>query len=251
MAPGFIGRYDRDDRAVMEGSEMRTVVAMLTACLCVACSSITPEQRTELRTEASRPVQCRAGEDCAVKWGRALQWVRDHSAYRLDQSSDMVISTKGPLAYSGTPAFTITKVAKGGGIYTIEYRAGCYTPDGCHPDMLLSLKASFIGYVNGPQGAAAPAPAAKASFGIAGRPVTGDVASRLGLSEARGFLVMAVIPNSPAQRAGIAAGDVILSYDGKETNADADIRAAMSNRERPSKLTLYRGGKVFPVDVTY
>lgn len=50
--------------------------------------------------------------------------------------------------------------------------------------------------------------------GVAVRDVETDDLARAGLDEPRGVVVEAVTPDSPADRAGLQAGDVILEFDG-------------------------------------
>jgi serine protease Do len=57
-------------------------------------------------------------------------------------------------------------------------------------------------------------------IGVQIQPVTPDIAESLGLKKAAGALVSEPQPNSPAAKAGIESGDVILSVDGA-TVADA------------------------------
>ena len=52
-------------------------------------------------------------------------------------------------------------------------------------------------------------------LGVAVRPVTADVAEGAGLSEPRGAVVENVIQGSPAARAGVRKGDVIVAIDGQ------------------------------------
>ncbi len=51
-------------------------------------------------------------------------------------------------------------------------------------------------------------------IGLAVQPLTGEIAEALGLRENQGVLVNQVNPASPAERAGVKAGDVLLSFDG-------------------------------------
>ncbi len=53
-------------------------------------------------------------------------------------------------------------------------------------------------------------------LGVRFQPVTPEIAESLGIDTARGALVAEVDPKGPAKAAGIQAGDLILSYDGKE-----------------------------------
>jgi len=52
-------------------------------------------------------------------------------------------------------------------------------------------------------------------LGVRIQAVTDEIADSLGLDKARGALVASVNDNGPAQAAGIQAGDVILTFDGK------------------------------------
>ena len=132
---------------------MRPLI-LIAALLLTGCT--TPQQRLEfamqrleIDRQAARPVTCTAGEDCEVKWGRALQWVLDNSAYKLQTQSDALLSTFGPFPNDPRPAYSISKVATGGGNYVIDFRGGCDNIFGCQPT-LLEGKASFVGAVMGP-----------------------------------------------------------------------------------------------------
>lgn len=53
-------------------------------------------------------------------------------------------------------------------------------------------------------------------LGVRIQHVTDDIAEGLGLDKAKGALVAEVMDNSPAEKAGIKVGDLILEFDGKE-----------------------------------
>ncbi len=53
-------------------------------------------------------------------------------------------------------------------------------------------------------------------LGVKIQHVTDEIAESVGLEKARGALVTEVLENSPAEKAGIKVGDVILSYDGRD-----------------------------------
>ena len=53
-------------------------------------------------------------------------------------------------------------------------------------------------------------------LGVKIQTVTGDIAETLGVPENTGALISAVTPDSPAAKAGLEAGDVIMKFDGKE-----------------------------------
>jgi serine protease Do len=82
-------------------------------------------------------------------------------------------------------------------------------------------------------------------IGVQIQPVTTEIADSLGLKNARGALVAEPQSGSPAQKAGIKAGDVIVSVNG-ETVTDARNLARRISAMAPGtsiKLGVIRGGK--------
>jgi len=82
-------------------------------------------------------------------------------------------------------------------------------------------------------------------IGVQIQPVTAEIADSLGLKNARGALVAEPQSGSPAQKAGIKAGDVIVSVNG-ETVVDARNLARRISAMAPGtsvKLGIIRGGK--------
>jgi serine protease Do len=68
--------------------------------------------------------------------------------------------------------------------------------------------------------------------------VSAEVAEGLGLKEERGTLVASVVPDSPAAKAGLKAGDIVLAANGKPL-ADAKTLARVVGDSRPgTSLTL-------------
>jgi len=64
----------------------------------------------------------------------------------------------------------------------------------------------------------------RAFLGVAVQPVTASLASQLGISRQQGALVNHVRPESPADRAGLVPGDVILEFDGQPVRNPADLQ---------------------------
>ncbi|TAH42137.1 MAG: DegQ family serine endoprotease [Betaproteobacteria bacterium] len=77
-------------------------------------------------------------------------------------------------------------------------------------------------------------------IGVAIQEVTRDLADGFGLPRAAGALVSAVEPDSPAARAGMEQGDVIVRFDGKSVENSSDL---------PRIVAAVRPGAKVPVQV--
>jgi serine protease Do len=85
-------------------------------------------------------------------------------------------------------------------------------------------------------------------IGIQIQPVTADIADSLGLKQAQGALVAEPQDGSPAQKAGIKSGDVIVSLNGEPVQ-DARTLARRISSMAPGtsvKLGVFRNGKEEP-----
>ena len=82
--------------------------------------------------------------------------------------------------------------------------------------------------------------------------VSKDVAESIGLGQARGALVRGVEPNSPAAKAGVEPGDIILKFDGKDIDKSVDLPRLVGNTKPGSKstLTVFRRGGQRELTVT-
>jgi serine protease Do len=81
-------------------------------------------------------------------------------------------------------------------------------------------------------------------IGVQIQPVTQEIADSLGLKKAEGALVAEPQANSPAQKAGIEAGDVITSVDGKEIKDARDLAkriGAMAPKASVKLTVLHKG----------
>ena len=73
-----------------------------------------------------------------------------------------------------------------------------------------------------------PGGAARPMLGVVLRPLDDVLAARLGLPDSRGALVDAVGPDSPAAKAGIRAGDLIVKFNGREIRDFSELRRRVS-----------------------
>ena len=81
-------------------------------------------------------------------------------------------------------------------------------------------------------------------IGVQIGPVTKDVAESIGLGKAQGALVTGVEAGSPADKAGVEAGDIITRFDGKPIEKVADLPRLVGNTKpgNRSSVTVFRRG---------
>lgn len=85
----------------------------------------------------------------------------------------------------------------------------------------------------------------RGQLGVSVFAVTPEMARSLGLRKAAGGLVAQVIPGSPAEKAGIRAGDVITSIAGRRIRSNTDLRNAIGLLRIGDQVTidLLSGGR--------
>jgi serine protease Do len=88
-------------------------------------------------------------------------------------------------------------------------------------------------------------------LGLVPQDVTPEIAKQFGLSEPGGALIAEVSPDTPASRAGLKRGDVILKLNGEPVNSENDLRLRVSQAAPGTnvKLEIWRDGKTQDVNV--
>ena len=88
-------------------------------------------------------------------------------------------------------------------------------------------------------------------LGIVIQPLTPDLAKSFDLKHEQGILVAQVTSNSPAAKAGLKAGDVIVSYQGRMVSDVGDFRnqVALAQPGSEVKFDIFRDGKPRTVTV--
>ena len=88
-------------------------------------------------------------------------------------------------------------------------------------------------------------------LGAAGQLVTQDIAQSMGLAAPGGVVLNRIDPDSPAERAGLQVGDVVLAVNGREVATPDGLRFRIATLEigSRSKLTVRRGAET--VEVTF
>lgn len=75
-------------------------------------------------------------------------------------------------------------------------------------------------------------------IGVMIQEVTRELADSFGLSKPQGALVASIEKGSPADKAGIEVGDVILKFDGKPVEQSSELPRIVGNTKPGSKATL-------------
>jgi serine protease Do len=154
-----------------------------------------------------------------------------------------VITQSGEVA--GVVGFDLAS-AEGGEIYT---RSG-------HP--LVYQADLFRKYIKTPPTEAdALAEDEGAWLGVFTQPLTNDLAEYWGLPQDGGVVISTVIQGSPAERAGLRMGDVIVSFNGRPVAAKEDLDVLAFTRMvresplgEPLPLALIRGGEPVNMNLT-
>lgn len=81
---------------------------------------------------------------------------------------------------------------------------------------------------------------ARGWLGIGIQEVTKELAESFGLKQTSGALIAGVEKNSPAEKGGLEAGDIILKFDGKPIATSSDL---------PRVVASTKPGKVVPVEI--
>ncbi|MFA7618974.1 MAG: DegQ family serine endoprotease [Thiohalomonadaceae bacterium] len=85
----------------------------------------------------------------------------------------------------------------------------------------------------------------RGQLGAAAQDLTPDLASAFGLPDQRGAVVTEITPGSPADKAGLRSGDVILSVNGRNIGSAAELRNAVGLLRVGQKVEIHvnRNGK--------
>jgi serine protease Do len=89
-------------------------------------------------------------------------------------------------------------------------------------------------------------------IGVVIQEVTRDLATSFGLDRPRGALVNSVEKGSPADKAGVEATDIIVSFDGKPVESSSDLPRIVGGT-RPgsqSSLEVWRKGRTQKLNIT-
>jgi len=89
-------------------------------------------------------------------------------------------------------------------------------------------------------------------LGVQIQPVTDDMASALGLKDKKGAIVVSVEPDTPAAKAGLKQGDVVLTLNGNPIDSAKALSASVASLAPGDKaqISVWRDGKTMDETVT-
>lgn len=89
-------------------------------------------------------------------------------------------------------------------------------------------------------------------LGVGIQGIDKSLAESLGLANSKGTLISSVSPSSPADKAGLQAGDVITQFDKQDVNETSDLPVIVGNTPIGKKVpvSIVRAGKYKILDVT-
>jgi serine protease Do len=169
-------------------------------------------------------------------WGRNLQ----------DQSSTFVdyIQIDAPInrGNSGGPTFDIYG-------RVIGVNTAIFSPSGGSVGIGFAIPADVADQVA--KQLIASGKVTRGYMGATIQSVTPEIADSLGISGRKGALVAELVPGGPAEKAGLAPGDVVLGLNGKPVDSSSELTrlVAQSKSGDALHLQVLRNGKPVTVDV--
>jgi serine protease Do len=79
-------------------------------------------------------------------------------------------------------------------------------------------------------------------LGVSIQPLTPELAKSFGAKETKGVLISDVVPDSPAAKAGLQPGDILLEFDGKKMDGPGDLQRAVGLTEpgKAARIKVWR-----------
>jgi len=124
-----------------------------------------------------------------------------------------------------------------------------YSPSGGNVGIAFAIPASTVKRVV--EGLIEHGSVFRGWLGVHIQPVTPEAAESLGMEKAAGALVVSVLKDSPAAKAGLASGDIVLSVDGKPIAGPRELSMTVASMspDTDARLAVWSKGKEKTVTV--
>src|SRR5438477_10257519 len=88
-------------------------------------------------------------------------------------------------------------------------------------------------------------------LGVSIQPLTAELARSFGSKDGKGVLISDVVPDSPAGKAGLKPGDILLEFEGKKTEAPADLQRSvgLASPGQEAKMKVWRDQGEKTIDI--
>jgi len=88
-------------------------------------------------------------------------------------------------------------------------------------------------------------------LGVSIQPLTPELAKSFSAKDTKGVLISDVIPDSPAAKAGLKPGDILLEFDGKKVDAPTDLQrtVGLAQPGQDAKLKIWRDQNEKTIDL--
>src|SRR5262249_49249713 len=88
-------------------------------------------------------------------------------------------------------------------------------------------------------------------LGVSIQPLTQELAKSFNAKDTKGVLISDVIPESPASKAGLKPGDILLEFDGKKVEAPADLQrtVGLAQPGQNDKMKVWRDQGEKTIDI--
>jgi hypothetical protein len=109
----------------------RTPTILLGALVLGGCATAPDDPASN--PEAAAPLACINKAQCDLYWQRAQAWIAANSAYRVQNVTDTVIQTYGPIGATFDLAYTVVKTPSADGSGRIAFICACGNLIRCEP----------------------------------------------------------------------------------------------------------------------
>lgn len=157
----------------------------------------------------------------------------------------------------GKPGQTITlRINRGSREMNVKVKLGEYTEEDAWREMEIRFPRLFV---EPEQKAFEVAPRTRFQFGLETRKYIGvyvgslnkELADYFGAKEGKGLLVSQIREGSPAEKAGLKVGDMLVKADGKKLEREGDLSYIIQEKKKGDKINIefYRDKRIRSVEV--